>query len=323
MNILKSDVELLIEKKLGFKSAKITNTGSEAIKFALINAKIAKGTYIVLPVTICKSVVDVVLEYGCFPLFCDVDNEFCLNYNLINFNSKNISVILYVHAYGILKDISKLVLYCKKYNKMLIEDSAQYICESDKNQKLAHGDYIIFSFGQGKPISIGMYGLLASNNFEIGSYPVLENEKYLSDLNKKFLNLDKILTTKTRKVERYMKYLSSESILLKNKNIIDNQCHRLLYKQMDNYYCISDKMYEFMKENSIENFQSTILIEAFREENLKGISQCSLQNLDLDSFPNYNKLKNTYYYFRTCNSITFKSIDCICKKFNQISKNLD
>ena len=75
-----SNVENTAKKVLGFKDVKMTLSGSQAVYYALQNAKVKKGTFVVLPTTICKSVVDVILSYGCFPLFCDVDQDFCLDY---------------------------------------------------------------------------------------------------------------------------------------------------------------------------------------------------------------------------------------------------
>ena len=324
MHILKSELNKVIEKYtnkfLGFKNSKLTNSGSEAIKYALINANIQKKSYIVVPVTICKSVVDVILDYGCYPLFCDVDDEFCLNIDKVKIpKGINISSIIYVHSYGLLKDISKLVQFCKVHQYILIEDSAQYFCIDKKYQNKPQGDYVIFSFGQGKPISAGSLGLLSSNKNNIESYPKINNTKDLKRLYKKLNKAPLILKEKQEKVKLYITLLNQKNNIILNDCFLDNTYHRLLYFQPKNYQHISDKMYDYMKKSKISNFQSTIVVEAFQEEYLKNIKQVNdVQSLTLSNYPNYAKLKQSYYYFRTHNKTTKKSIYKICKYFNNL-----
>ena len=79
-----------------------------------------------------------------------------------------------------------------------------------------------------------------------------------------------------------------------------------------------------MNKSRINNFQSTIIIEAFRENYLKNIKEVAdAQNLNLDAFPCYAKLKRSVYYFRTYDKITPKSINKICAYFNKTIKNDD
>lgn len=314
---LKNNVENLTNLNLGFKYSKLTNSGSEAVLYALKNAKIPMKSFIVLPVTICKSVVDAILKYGCYPYFCDVDEHFCLDIECLNKNVlKDISAVLYVHAYGILKDISDLVNFCRTNNLILIEDSAQYFCSDGKYRYLSQGDFVIFSFGHGKPISADGLGLIASNCQSINSCPNIEGIANLSLLFNKLKNVNNLLIHKQKRVGLYIKQLGEEKIIFNNCCFIDNVCHRLLYFNDKNYQKISDKMYEKMKELDIDNFQSTIVVEAFRENCLKDISKyVTKQRLDLESFPVYKKLKGSYYYFRTNEEITKESIYKICEIF--------
>lgn len=327
MHILKSNIKKFIEKHsdklLGFKNSKLTNSGSEAIKYALINANIQKKTYIVVPVTICRSVVDVILDYGCYPLFCDVDNEFCLNIDKLQIPpGVLVSSIIYVHAYGLLKDISKLVHFCEAQQYVLIEDSAQYFCVDRKYENITQGDYVIFSFGEGKPISAGEYGLLTSNKKNIDKFPIINNIKSLKLLYKKLINAQSILKIKQEKVKLYTSLLNQKNDIILNKCFIDNVFHRLLYFHPKNYQHISDKMYDYMKKTKICNLQSTIVVEAFQEDYLKKIKKVNEpQSLILTNYPNYAKLKKSYYYFRTHDKTTKKSIYKICKYFNNLLSN--
>lgn len=325
MPILKNNeiVEDCANNLLGFKNSKLMGSGAEAIKYAFINANIKKKTYIVVPVTICKSVVDTILDYGCFPLFCDVDDEFCLNINMLkNKSNVDISSIIYVHAYGLLKDISSLVNFCQKNKYILIEDSAQYFCVDRKYQNMSQGDFVVFSFGKGKPISVGEYGLLSSNKYDIIKFPIIENDKKLKNLYNVLLQAPIRLIKKQEKVALYHSLLLNKNNILLNQTFKDNIYHRLLYLQNNSYQDISDKMYRYMNVEKLNNFQSTIVVEAFRESYLKNINEVIVvQSLSLSEYPNYARLKGSCYYFRTHDETTKKSIYKICKYFNNLLLN--
>lgn len=315
MRILKNKIEHNICKTLGFNYGKITNNGSEAIKYCLMNAKIKKGTYIIVPITICKSVVDVILEYGCFPLFVDVDQDFCLNINdVVNKNTDNISTVIYVHAYGILKDVRALVKYCNDCSICLIEDSAQYICNSNRYMNCPQGDFVIYSFGKGKPVDIGGLGFIASNIVEITEFPLIQNFNLCKNLNKCFTKLNNILKEKKDKAKKYKNIFANLNII-DNENFLDNIYHRLLVHYPQNYYRISEKMYLFMNAVGIDNYQSTIPIEAFREKSIKAQLPKPHQSLNLKDFPTYSKLKKSIHYFRTTEWINDENIALIGDKF--------
>ena len=314
---IKEKVENLAEARLGFKDCRLTNSGSEAIEYALKNAKLKKNTYVIVPVTICRSVVDAILGYGCWPYFCDVDDEFCLDIGNLNIEKVEVSAMIYVHGYGILKDIASIVDFCKRNNIVLIEDSAQYFSHDKKYNHLAQGDFVVFSFGSGKPISVGDYGLIASNKNTIIASPVLSDTKKLSLLKDKLKKAEKELSKKEKKAKLYFRLLD-ETKIISGSQFLDNTFHRVLFAQEQNYQEISDRMYEYMKVAKINNFQSTIVIEAFREKDLKKILPSNVQNLDLDNFPNYKKLKYEYYYFRTHDKTSIRSIRKICKQFNSL-----
>ncbi len=317
MLIMKNEIEKKIKCTWGFLFGKLTNSGSEAIKFALINAKIKKGTYIAVPVTICKSVVDEIIEYGCLPFFIDVDNDFCLDYQKLvqGFNNK-ISAVIYVYAYGILKDVSNFVKFCNEYNIILIEDSAQYVCAKNRYKQSSQGDFVIYSFGKGKPIDVGCYGFIASNLYEIDEFPSLYSEQKLSVLSDKFDNIKNILKEKLEKVKIYKRFLNKKDILDK-PCYLDNIYHRLLFYKPLHYYEISEKMYKFMDKNHIDNYQSTIPVEAFCEPNLQKL-MTDHTRLNLNYFKNYKCLKSSYHYFRTCDWINEDNILEICNYFNKI-----
>ena len=315
MYILKNKIEHNICKSLGFNYGKITNSGSDAIKYCLMNAKIKEGTYIIVPVTICKSVVNVILEYGCFPLFIDIDRDFCLNINdVVNKNTNDISTVIYVHAYGILKDIGTLVKYCNDRSICLIEDSAQYICNSNRYVNCSQGDFVIYSFGKGKPVDVGGLGFIASNKVEIKEFPLITNIYLYKNLNRCFSKLNKILEEKKDKVKKY-KNIFADLNVIDNKNFLDNIYHRLLVYYPQNYYRISKKMYLYMNFVGIDNYQSTIPIEAFREKSIKEQLPKPHQSLTLKNFPTYNKLKKSIHYFRTAEWINDENIIAIGNKF--------
>lgn len=318
MYILKNNLENKINKTLGFNCGKLTNSGSEAIKYCLINANVKKETLVVMPVTICKSVVDAVLDYGCYPYFVDVDTDFCLDLKMVQDTFRNdISTIIYIHAYGIYKNISELVKFCKERSIILIEDSAQYINARNIYVKVPQGDFIIYSFGKGKPIDVEKYGFIASNKMDIKYYPnIVENDKY-SLLYDKFTDIKTIIDNKLQKVKLYKQLLNTNNIK-DNDNFIDNIFHRILFYQPQNYNDISKKMYQFMDKNKLDNYQSTILIEAFREPALQKKIPNVYQDLHLENFKTYEKLKKSYHYFRTCDWINEDNIKKICDFFYKV-----
>lgn len=110
---------------------------------------------IIIPAYACPDLISAANYAGCIPVLCDFQKDStqldidCLEKSI----NKNTVAIITVNLFGIQQQVVALKAISNKYGIPLIEDSAQYLPKKIQ-QDSWFGDYIIISFGRGKPASI-------------------------------------------------------------------------------------------------------------------------------------------------------------------------
>lgn len=102
------------------------DSGRSALNLTLKSLKLPKNSEVVVPVNVCKVVMDAIIKNGLKPLLIDISNDLTISTeDLSRKISKKTKVIIIVHTYGNICDMKKISKISKKYNCFLIEDMAQ------------------------------------------------------------------------------------------------------------------------------------------------------------------------------------------------------
>lgn len=101
-------------------------SGELAIETVLINEKIGKGDYVVIPNNVCYRILNAIIRREAIPIIVRPENELVITNKDINkiLENYNVKCILAVHQFGLKVDIKKLRSKCKN-NEIIIEDIAQ------------------------------------------------------------------------------------------------------------------------------------------------------------------------------------------------------
>ncbi len=163
-----------IKNFLGVKNVVAVNSGTSAIYLALKILNLKKNDEIITtPMSWLITSTSILLAGG-KPVFADVDNNYNLDPNSVEKRiTKKTKAIVVTHFYGKVAQIDKLKKISKKFNLILIEDSAQAFGASLKKKKAGtYGDIGTFSFSPMKVFgSFGNAGAI-----------VFKNKKFLNKL---------------------------------------------------------------------------------------------------------------------------------------------
>lgn len=156
------------------------SNGSAALDIAIKALDIKDGDEVIMPTFTIISPAQSVIRNGGIPVLVD-SNLDTWNMDVSQIEKKitpKTKAILVVHTYGLPVDMSPVLLLCKKYNLLLIEDAAE-VHGQTYNKKMcgSFGDISIFSFYPNKIITSGEGGM------------ILCNSKNLSERCKKLRNL--------------------------------------------------------------------------------------------------------------------------------------
>ena len=157
----------------------LLNSGTAALSLAMIAARqSAAGVTdpeVILPAYGCPDLVAAAEYAGLQVVLVDIEPEFP-GYNLESLGkavNKNTVAVTAVNFLGIPERLSEITYLLKEWPKIcLIVDNAQYFPEKSLSSRLV-GDYIILSFGRGKPISLlGGGALLHRKSISDKSLPI-------------------------------------------------------------------------------------------------------------------------------------------------------
>jgi dTDP-4-amino-4,6-dideoxygalactose transaminase len=115
-----------IEIFTGAKHCIGLNSGTDALMMSLWSAGIGKGDEVIHPAISFIATTGAIVHVGAKPVFCDVlDNGLIDPDRIIDKISSRTKAIMPVHWAGKMCDMDKIMKICKKYNLLLLEDSAQ------------------------------------------------------------------------------------------------------------------------------------------------------------------------------------------------------
>jgi CDP-4-dehydro-6-deoxyglucose reductase, E1 len=156
-----------VAKLFGKKYGVMVNSGSSANLLALASLELKKGSEVITPILTFSTTVSPILQLNLVPVFADVNkNKFLIDLeNIENLITKKTKVIMVPNLLGNIADWKKLKKIGRKYNIILLEDSADtigYKIDKKINGKLS--DIVTSSFYASHIITAAGFGGIACFN---------------------------------------------------------------------------------------------------------------------------------------------------------------
>lgn len=138
----------------------LLNHGRSAIVLALFALDLPNETGVGVLAYNCHTVMNAVEQAGCVPVFIDVKDDLTIDVDDLRRKRCQISALVVTHLFGIVNNVESIR---KEFPDLIIIED----CAHAFGIEMIYGDFVVYSFGQGKLPSIGDGGLL-----------VVINEKY-------------------------------------------------------------------------------------------------------------------------------------------------
>lgn len=158
-NVIDTNISNIENTFLSPFATSFYNSGTAALAAAVIAARKLKSTIdrpeVIVPAYGCPDLISAIIFAGAVPTLVDLEkNSPLISLNKIRdaINDKTIAIIA-VRFLGVNEQFRNLSSIAKAYNLILIEDSAQGFPLTNI-ESYWHGDFVILSFGRGKPINL-------------------------------------------------------------------------------------------------------------------------------------------------------------------------
>ncbi|GIP34974.1 DegT/DnrJ/EryC1/StrS aminotransferase family protein [Paenibacillus sp. J2TS4] len=144
--------------------------GTAAIEIALRAAGVQPGDEVIVPAYSFVASATAVLQIGGLPVFADIERDtYCLDpASAERYITANTRAIVVVHMAGRPANMDAIGELAKKYNLVIVEDSAQaHMAEWQRRRVGAIGDVGTFSFQNSKNMTSGEGGIIITDNPDI------------------------------------------------------------------------------------------------------------------------------------------------------------
>ena len=151
--------------RFGLDDAVLTRSGSEGFLAVLLALEVAYGDEVVLPVSICQTMVNAVLLAGAVPVLADCNADLSLSVeDLERRLSARTRVVVCHHPHGLAVDLGPVeAALGRRRDIALVDDAAQALGAHRGGEPVGRrGDFSLFSFAAGKPLAAGVGGLVAA-----------------------------------------------------------------------------------------------------------------------------------------------------------------
>lgn len=168
--------EKALEDFTGVKSALVLNSGTAAIHLALIVLGVQSGDEVLAPTLTFGATINPILYLGAKPILIDSEKE---TWNMCPHalrtaiedriaKGKKPKAIMVVHLYGMPAKMKEIIAISEEFDIPIIEDAAEALGSSYKNQPLGNvGKIGIISFNGNKILTTSAGGAFLSNDLEL------------------------------------------------------------------------------------------------------------------------------------------------------------
>ena len=149
-------------KLAGSKYALAVTSGTAALRVALATLNLKPNDEVITQAFTFVATVEAIIESKAKPIISEIDETLNMDpEDLETKINKNTKAVIVVHMLGTPCNILKIKQICRKYNLILIEDTAWGIGATIKNKKLGTiGDIGTYSFDFAKTITTGEGGMI-------------------------------------------------------------------------------------------------------------------------------------------------------------------
>lgn len=160
------DFEKEFSLKISSNFAQAVSSGSAALKVALKALGVKSGDEVITQAFTFVATVEAILEVGAIPVIVDIDATLNMCPTAFeNAITNKTKVVIPVHMLGVCAEMDKITTIAKKYNILVLEDTAQALGGKFKGTYLGTiGDMGAYSFDGGKTIVCGEGGMVVSSN---------------------------------------------------------------------------------------------------------------------------------------------------------------
>jgi perosamine synthetase len=161
------ELEDVIARFLGVKHVSMTTNGTEALLFALRAVGVTRGDEVLVPSLTMIATCNAVRALGAKPVFCDVNDSLCMDWELAATEklSPKVKAVVYVSLNGRSGGLSDLIRDCYERGIPVVEDACQSFGSKHQGHYLGTlGDIGCFSMSPHKIISTGQGGFVATNS---------------------------------------------------------------------------------------------------------------------------------------------------------------
>lgn len=246
------------------------NSGTDALIFSLRALGIGKGDEVITPAHSFIATTLAITELGANPVFVDINPQ-TLEMDETAIEQKitdRTKAILPVHLYGAPVQIETIINVAKKHNLYVVEDTAQAIGATFKEQKLGtFGDMGTYSFYPGKNLGAYGDGGAVSTNDETLYHKLLklrnygQTKKYVHDsvgINSRMDEIQAaVLRVKLKHIDLWNKR-RQEKAHLYNQFLQGIKTQKIIHDGQSNYHLFviehekRDELQQFLAEKGIQ-----------------------------------------------------------------------
>ena len=152
--------------------------GRVALSKILSGLGVKKGDIVAIQAFTCTAVPEAIMSIGAIPIYADLEKNsvnMCVNSLEALINSKNVSIVIIQHTFGIPANIDQIIDLCKLNRIKVIEDCCHTLNSEYKGRIIGNfSSASFYSFEWGKPIIAGIGGASSTTDPELLDY--LEND---------------------------------------------------------------------------------------------------------------------------------------------------
>jgi perosamine synthetase len=247
-------------KYIGVKYSKCVGNATQGLHLSLAALGIGVGDEVIVTNFSWISTASCILMQNAVPVFCDIESK-SLGIDPFEIEkkiTKKTKAIIYVHMFGFIADVKKIIKISKQYKIPLIEDASHAHGSSFNKKKAGNfSDLAIFSLHQRKNLPSGEGGIITSNK-----------KNLINKIHKLRSFGDKELSYNYRMTEFCAGIARVRLKKINYENKLRNLYANFIFKKCENIKGIS-----FLKprKNSFTNFHKLILIynDKFLIKNIK------------------------------------------------------
>lgn len=155
---------------VGGKHVIACTNATSAILMALVASGVGRGDEVILPSYTWPQTLAPILLMGATPVFADIDSNSVTasKESVVSCLSKKTKAIIIAHLFGIPADINAFEALAQERGFALIYDAAQAFGAQYNERGIgAYGDFVAYSFGRSKLLSVGEGGALVCRTREL------------------------------------------------------------------------------------------------------------------------------------------------------------